>query len=109
MCGLVKMTTDPFPHIEAFDQEKIFKNSSDSDSTESFPSIDDSYSVDLSVIVPAYNEEDRLPSMLDECLEYLDGRKTSFEVIIVDDGSKDKTTEIGLKYTKKFGSNKVKI
>jgi glycosyltransferase involved in cell wall biosynthesis len=27
--------------------------------------------VDLSVIVPAYNEETRLPLMLDECLEFL--------------------------------------
>ena len=29
------------------------------------------------------------------------------QVIIVDDGSKDKTTQIGLDYSKKYGSDKV--
>ena len=74
-----------------------------------FPSIDDPSEVDLSVIVPAYNEELRLPTMLDECLEFLNKRKSSFEVIIVDDGSKDKTTETALKYVEKHGFDKVRV
>lgn len=46
---------------------------------------------DLSVVIPAFNEEDRLPVYLDAVHEYLrrDGR--SFEVIVVDDGSSDET------------------
>lgn len=52
----------------------------------------------LSVIVPAYNEEYRLPQMLDETLTYLEARAAarpsgdfSYEVIVVDDGSRDGT------------------
>mmetsp|Transcript_14608 Transcript_14608/g.25875 ORF Transcript_14608/g.25875 Transcript_14608/m.25875 type:complete len:325 (-) Transcript_14608:111-1085(-) len=54
--------------------------------------------VTLSVVVPAYNEEYRLPQMLDETLTYLEGRAASgpagafsYEVIVVDDGSRDGT------------------
>lgn len=50
----------------------------------------------LSVVVPAYNEELRLPQMLDETLTYLEARASSehgfsYEVIVVDDGSRDAT------------------
>lgn len=53
--------------------------------------------VSLSVVVPAYNEEYRIPVMLDETLTYLEGRVASsygdfsYEVIVVDDGSRDGT------------------
>jgi len=49
--------------------------------------------VKLSVIVPAYNEEDRIRPMLAETLLFLDSRPKpfSYEVIVVDDGSSDKT------------------
>jgi dolichyl-phosphate beta-glucosyltransferase len=71
-------------------------------------------SIYLSVIVPAYNEEKRLPVMMDEALEYLEMRqakdkKFTYEIIIVDDGSNDKTTQVGLDYVDKFGSNKVRV
>lgn len=51
----------------------------------------------LSVVVPAFNEEFRLPQMLDETLTYLEARSAanplafSYEVIVVDDGSTDGT------------------
>lgn len=52
--------------------------------------------VALSVVVPAYNEEYRLPQMLDEALAYLESRGSdvasfTYEVIVVDDGSSDNT------------------
>ena len=109
LCVFVKLTTDPYPKIENYEQEKTFKVSKSSSELKEFPSIDDPGSVDLSVIVPAYNEELRLPKMLDECLEFLNKRKTTFEVIIVDDGSKDSTTDTAMEYVDKFGSDKVRV
>lgn len=102
----IRSTTNPHPTIVFWPSEDKYKTN-DGKSLK-FDDIDDQPTVDLSVIVPAYNEEDRLPAMLDECLEYLEGRKTSYEVIVVDDGSKDKTSDIGLKYTKQYGSSKVR-
>ena len=46
----------------------------------------------ISVIVPAYNEEKRLPSTLARLIEDLDGKNFSFtEILVVDDGSGDGT------------------
>lgn len=51
-------------------------------------------SVDLSVIIPAYNEERRLNPTLDETLAFLAARGLSHEVLVVDDGSTDGTIEL---------------
>ena len=45
----------------------------------------------LSIIVPAYNEEQRLPATLTRMRAYLDGCDEPYEVLIVDDGSTDNT------------------
>ena len=57
ICILVKMLTKPFPDILNFDQEKCFKTSKTGSELEDFPSLDSPGSINLSVIVPAYNEE----------------------------------------------------
>lgn len=46
-----------------------------------------------SVVLPAYNEERRLPPYLREVLEYFDGLGEPYEVLVVDDGSGDATRE----------------
>jgi len=48
----------------------------------------------LSVIIPAYNEEKRLPKTLAEIDKYLKNQNYDYEIIVVNDGSKDKTAEI---------------
>lgn len=48
----------------------------------------------LSVVVPAYNEEERIPGSLRTLSRYLDEQTYSWEVIVVDDGSDDATTDI---------------
>jgi dolichyl-phosphate beta-glucosyltransferase len=53
----------------------------------------------LSVIVPAYNEERRLPGTLREVLQYLAARDYSSEVVVVDDGSTDATARIVLNWS----------
>ncbi|GBM46024.1 Dolichyl-phosphate beta-glucosyltransferase [Araneus ventricosus] len=101
--------------ITRFEDEKFYLDPSTNPASKKlFPNLRDEYSVSLSVIVPAYNEEKRLPAMLDECLEYLESRSVkhtdfSYEVIIVDDGSSDSTTKVALDYVNKYGSEKVRV
>lgn len=45
----------------------------------------------LSVIVPAYNEEKRLPKTLEEINKYLSRQSYGYEILAVNDGSRDKT------------------
>ncbi len=44
-----------------------------------------------SVIIPAYDEALRLPAYLAEVVGYFDGRDEPYEVLVVDDGSRDET------------------
>lgn len=47
----------------------------------------------LSVVIPAYNEEKRLPKTLVEIDKYLSSQKYDYEILVVSDGSKDKTVD----------------
>lgn len=65
-------------------------------------------SLELSIIVPAYNEQARLPSMLNETLTYLTFRTTqnasfTWEVIVVDDGSRDATAATARRFAVERG------
>jgi len=53
---------------------------------------------ELSVVIPAYNEAERLGPSLDRALEYLERRGGSFEVLVVDDGSSDATGQVAAAY-----------
>jgi dolichyl-phosphate beta-glucosyltransferase len=49
----------------------------------------------ISIIIPAYNEEKRLPATLSTVLAYLKATSWEFtEIVVVDDGSRDATAEI---------------
>ncbi|HLF74181.1 MAG TPA: dolichyl-phosphate beta-glucosyltransferase [Anaerolineales bacterium] len=48
---------------------------------------------DLSIIIPAYNEEALILSTLDGLQTYLSARPERYEIIVVDDGSQDATVE----------------
>lgn len=55
-------------------------------------------SVYLSVVIPVYNEQERMIPTLKEIVAYLSSKSTSWEIIVVDDGSKDQT----VKYVQEF-------
>jgi dolichyl-phosphate beta-glucosyltransferase len=48
----------------------------------------------LSIIIPAYNEAERIPKTLLDIDKYLSQVEFSYEIIVVNDGSKDKTAEV---------------
>jgi len=48
----------------------------------------------LSVVIPAYNEEQRLPRTVEKIERYLDGKSVHYELILVDDGSTDGTRQV---------------
>jgi dolichyl-phosphate beta-glucosyltransferase len=48
----------------------------------------------LSVIIPAYNEEARVGATLLRIKEYLDAQRYESEILVVDDGSADRTREV---------------
>jgi dolichol-phosphate mannosyltransferase len=50
--------------------------------------------LDLSVVIPVFNEEESLPVLWPELRDVLDGTGLAFEVIFVDDGSEDRSAEL---------------
>ncbi len=48
----------------------------------------------ISIILPALNEEDNLENVINEVIDYFDNRQIPYEIIVVNDGSTDKTREI---------------
>jgi dolichyl-phosphate beta-glucosyltransferase len=48
----------------------------------------------LSVVIPAYNEEARIGPSLEKMAAYLDAQPYSWDMVVVSDGSKDKTESI---------------
>lgn len=105
------ITAAEVPH-HRHEEEKFFLSATGR--KEALPSIRDPPTKQLSVVVPSYNEENRLPVMLDEALGYLEERQKrdptfTYEVIVVDDGSKDQTSKVAFKYCQKYGSDKVRV
>jgi len=50
--------------------------------------------LELSIVIPAFNEEERLTESLKRIREYAKGRSLQFEVLVVDDGSTDGTAAL---------------
>lgn len=48
----------------------------------------------LSVVIPAYNEERRIPAALDGLARYVEARPLALEILVVDDGSTDRTAAV---------------
>jgi len=68
----------------------------------------------LSVVVPAYNEHERLPGMLQESTEWLQQElrrdpSHTWEVIVVDDGSKSPLVDAVAPFVAQFSSDRVRL
>jgi len=61
-------------------------------------------SLDLSIIVPAFNEERRLPKTLDSIGMYVKNQALRAEILVVDDGSTDATARMAASYAGKFSN-----
>lgn len=55
--------------------------------------------MDLSIVIPAYNEALRLGPTLQRVVEYLRSQGLRYEVLVVDDGSTDATSEVARKFS----------
>ncbi len=56
----------------------------------------------LSIIIPAYNEEQRLPDTLKQVFEFLKKQDYQAEVLVIENGSQDKTYDIAQSYSDQF-------
>lgn len=57
--------------------------------------------MDLSLIIPVYNEEENLPHLFEAVYKVLEPLKSKWEVILVDDGSRDRSLEVLREFAKK--------
>jgi dolichyl-phosphate beta-glucosyltransferase len=68
---------------------------------------------DLTIVVPAYNETERLPGMMESTIKHLTSQsvagKHSFEILIIDDGSIDGTSTTALKLAHKYVDCDIKV
>lgn len=60
--------------------------------------------VDISVIIPAKDEEKRLPIFLRKLIPYCQKSSLSYEIIVVDDGSRDDTSGVVNTFKNEFAA-----
>ncbi|KAI3751371.1 hypothetical protein L2E82_22455 [Cichorium intybus] len=78
------------------------------------PCVNDPAEKYISLIIPAFNEEHRLPAALDETMNYLQQRSKkdpsfSYEVIVIDDGSKDGTKRVAFDFVRKYKVDNIRV
>ena len=73
--------------------------------------------MDISIIIPLYNEEESLPELVDWIKRVVDAHQLSYEIIMIDDGSNDGSWEIieqlkaanqnikGIKFQRNYGKS----
>ncbi len=59
---------------------------------------------DLTLVIPAYNEESRLPKTLADAKAYLENWGINYRVLVVDDGSSDATSTISSSFGRRFST-----
>ncbi len=54
----------------------------------------------LSIVIPAHNEETRLPRALGQAFAFLENQNYASEVVVVENASSDRTLEVAQKFTR---------
>lgn len=67
----------------------------------------DQFPFELSIIIPAFNEANRIKNTLLVIRDFLEEHKIDAEIIVVNDGSTDKTSEVVEKFKKKIANLKL--
>ncbi len=62
----------------------------------------------VSLVIPAFNEEHRVSRTLAEDIDYLRRQRYSWEIVVVDDGSRDRTVALVGEYSRRF-QNQVRL
>lgn len=62
---------------------------------------------ELSVIIPVYNEEKRVSKTLEGVFKYLKAKRMTAEILVVDDGSRDKTLQVVGKFKRQSTSRRM--
>ncbi|POM69618.1 Putative dolichyl-phosphate beta-glucosyltransferase [Phytophthora palmivora] len=75
---------------------------------------DEKAEVSLTVVIPAYNEEDRILVTIKDTVAFLDEKKKkdvsfSYEIIVVDDCSVDKTVDVVMKEVQKHSVDRIRL
>ncbi|KAJ1935310.1 dolichyl-phosphate beta-glucosyltransferase, partial [Linderina macrospora] len=101
----------PRPRQES---ENFYQGIDEKHERQKLGSLAEAASVDLTIVVPAFNEEERLPVLLNDILKYVTKRrdsepKFSFELIIMDDGSRDKTSDVALEFARMHSIKEIKV
>lgn len=65
--------------------------------------------VEVSIVVPAYNEQERLPACLEQLGAFVRTRTLPMEVIVVDDGSSDATYDMARTYADAAGGDAIRV
>lgn len=58
--------------------------------------------IDVSIVIPAFNEAKRLPLFLERVIAYCQASERTCEVIVVDDGSRDRTFDVAMSFAQRF-------
>jgi len=69
--------------------------------------MENSTDIEISVVVPVYNEEGNLPILIPKLVEVLKGLERSYEMIFVDDGSSDESRRILGEMTLRYPSLRI--
>jgi dolichyl-phosphate beta-glucosyltransferase len=101
------------PPIITHDSEKKYLSRASPSNPLPLTRLDEPSTVDLTIVVPAYNETERLPEMMAETIKHLTSStlkgKRTFEIVVVDDGSSDGTSAAALKLAKAYPTCDIKV